>query len=248
MTLTLANQLISRITCNNKLSIIIPTYNEKKNIRELLTRIQYSLSSIDFELIVVDDNSPDGTWQMVEELRSTYGNLRVLKRLGKCGLSTAITRGFTEVTSESKVLAVLDADLQHPPELLLTMLEKIVEGYDIVVASRYVKGGVMEKFGLRRQILSRGATMLAHLFLPKTRGVRDVLSGFFMINRQVLDSVDLKPIGYKILLEILVKSNYKRVCEVPYTFVSRKQGRSNLGVKEIKEYLIHLSRLRISHC
>jgi dolichol-phosphate mannosyltransferase len=180
----------------------------------------------------------------VEELNVDYGNLRVLKRKGKFGLSSAVTEGFTKAMSQATVFAVIDADLQHPPELLLAMYKKIIEGYDLVVASRYVEGGgVMKTFGLSRQFLSRAATALAHFLLPKTKGVNDVLSGFFMFKKKVLDGVELEPIGYKILLELLVKGNYSKVYEVPYIFESRKNGKSNLGFKEIKDYLFQLRML-----
>ena len=180
----------------------------------------------------------------MEELNVDYGNLRVLKRKGKFGLSSAVTEGFAKARSKTTVFAVIDADLQHPPELLLAMYKKITEGYDLVVASRYVEGGgMMKTFGLSRQIISRTATALTHFILPKTKVVNDVLSGFFMIKKNVLEGVMLEPIGYKILLELLVKGNYGKVYEVPYIFESRKSGKSNLGFKEIKDYLIQLRML-----
>ena len=138
---------------------------------------------------------------------------------------------------------MIDADLQHPPELLRQMYGKILEGYDVVVASRYTRGGSVKGLTLPRKMISIGGTALAHLFLPKTREVKDVLSGFFMIKREVLGKVNLRPVGYKILLEVLVRGNYASVHEVPYHFEHRKNEKSNFSPKVVVDYLGHLSRL-----
>ena len=122
------------------LSVVIPTYNEKKNIPELITRVREALFLTNFELVIVDDNSPDGTASLVEQLNKKHRNLCLVKRRGKNGLSSAVLTGFRRIfNADAEVFAVMDADMQHPPELLSTMYDKIQEGYDLVVASRYTK-------------------------------------------------------------------------------------------------------------
>jgi dolichol-phosphate mannosyltransferase len=234
---------LSDLLREEDLSVIIPVFNESENLPELVDRIHRSLGHVNFELVLVDDNSPDGTAIVAEELNMEYGNLKVLKRPTKLGLSSAVIEGFNKSTRETRIFAVLDADMQHPPELLVKMHEKIIEGADVVIASRYTSGGGTNGWRLSRKIISRFATTLAHLLLPKTRGVKDVLSGFFMIKAKVISGTKLDPIGYKILLELLVKGNYSKVCEIPYLFEKRKNGKSNLSLKEIMKFAIHLYRL-----
>ncbi len=226
------------------LSIIVPTYNERENIVELVNKVENLLGSINFELIIVDDNSPDGTHRVAETLNFKYGNVRTIKRSGKLGLSSAVLAGFEK--TNAKFLAVIDADMQHPPEVLPKMYSKISEGYDLVVASRYVDGGGAGDWKLHRMLISRGATMLAHILLPSTRRVKDVMSGCFMLRRGAIDGACFNPIGFKVLLEILAKCDFNRVTEVPYTFRNRHNGKSNLGFKEMRSYVIHLCRIFFS--
>jgi len=153
------------------LSIIVPTYNEAENIGELIERIETSLKGLDFEVIVVDDSSPDGTAEIAEELGRAYRNVKVIKRPRKMGLASAALEGMRE--AKYRLIAVMDADLQHPPELLPKLLERAKEGYDIVIASRYVKGGGVEGWSLWRRLISRGATLLAHALFLETRKVKD---------------------------------------------------------------------------
>jgi len=225
------------------LSIIVPTYNEAENVRELIERVEASLKGLDFEVVVVDDSSPDGTAEVAEEFGKAYGNVRVVRRPKKMGVASAVLDGMKAAKHE--LIAVMDADLQHPPELLPKLLEKAMEGYDIVVASRYVEGGGIEEWGFWRRLISRGATLLAHTLLPKTRGVKDPMSGFFVFRRKVVEGVELNPIGYKLLLEVLVRGRYESVAEVPYVFKARRRGRSKLGLKEIFDYVIFLFKLRV---
>jgi len=225
------------------LSVIVPTYNERENIVELIERIEAALKEIIFEVIVVDDGSPDGTADAAEELNDIYGNVRVHRRPGKMGLASAIMDGIN--LAKSDVVAVIDADLQHPPEFLPEMLSKIMKGYDLIVASRYVEGGVIEGWGLWRRLVSKGATWLAHFLLPETRRVKDVMSGYFVLRKSVVAGVKLSSKGYKILLEILVKGKYSSVAEVPYTFKPRVRGESKLKFNEILNYLRLLFRLKM---
>ena len=225
------------------MSVIVPTYNEAKNLPELVNRLETSLKSVKFEVVVVDDNSPDGTADVADKLNEKYTNLKILRRTGKLGLSSAVVEGFSKTVPESQCLAVMDADMQHPPELLAQMLNKIQEGCDVVVASRYVAGGSAAGLNAFRLIISICATTIAHIIMPKTRVLKDVMSGFFMVKRTVVECASLDPIGYKILFEILAKGNYQIVSEVPYIFEPRKNGDSNLNFKEIWNFLIQVRRL-----
>lgn len=235
--------LINRIEERSRLSIIIPTYNEAENITELVERISYSLSNMRFEMIIVDDGSPDGTANIAEALNRKYGNIKVLKRPCKLGLASAVKDGLTK--AESEIIAVIDADLQHPPELLPKMYEKIREGHDLVIASRYVEGGMLGKWSLWRKLISKGATILVHLFFSKTRRVKDPLSGYFMFKKKVIEGVRLDLTGFKILLEVLVKGKYDSAAEVPYTFMFRKKGKSKLSLKEMISYILLLLKMKL---
>lgn len=226
---------------NAVLSLVVPTYNEGENITELVNRLESSLSFIGFELIIVDDNSLDGTDQIVHALNSKYGNIKFLKRSGKLGLSSAVLHGFRNANTD--ILVVMDADMQHPPEILPKLYRKFFEGYDLVVASRYVEGGKVEGWTSRRMIVSKAATFLANVLLPKTRRIKDVMSGCFMLRRSALDGVNLNPIGFKILLEVVAKCNLDLIAEVPYTFRNRRNGESNFKPREMLNYMTHLCRI-----
>ena len=228
---------------NCMLSIILPTYNEAENLPELIERIETALKGHLFEIIVVDDNSPDGTADVAVELNRKYGNIRVLRRRGKLGLASAILDGVN--MANGNVIVVMDADLQHPPELLPRLVEKMEEGYHVVIASRYVNGGGVEGWSFWRKLISKGAIFLAHLLLPETRKVKDVTSGYFVLKKDVLEGVRLNPVGYKLLLEVLVKGRYSKVVEVPYIFKPRKKGKSKLGFNEIFNYAFLLLKLRV---
>jgi len=225
------------------LSVIVPTYNERENIIELIERIELALKDLKFEVIVVDDNSPDGTADAAEELNKAYGNVRVHRRPGKMGLASAIMDGIN--LAKSDVAAVIDADLQHPPEVLPEMFRKIMEGNDLVIASRYVEGGGIEGWGLGRRLVSKGATWLAHFLISKTKNVKDVMSGYFMLRKSVVEGMKLTSKGYKILLEILANGKYRSVVEVPYTFKPRLRGESKLKFNEILNYIRLLLKLKM---
>ncbi len=227
------------------LSIVVPTYNERDNLPLLLERIREALTEISYEVIIVDDDSPDGTWRLAEELAKTrYPWLRVVRRKGERGLATAVLRGFREARGE--YVAVMDADLQHPPETLLEMVKNAVEkAADVVIASRYVSGGGVEGWSKARLLVSRTAGLLAYLLLPEARATTDPMSGFFLVRRGLLNNciTSLRPRGYKILLEILVKCKPAKVIDVPYVFRRRVFGKSKLGFKTIIDYLIHVLEL-----
>ncbi len=219
------------------ISVIIPTYNEKDNLNELFSRIERSLNGLSHEIIIVDDKSPDETADKVKELSSSYP-VKVIVRPKKLGLSSAVMDGLS--IARGNVIAVMDADLQHPPEVLPTLYEKIEEGCDIVIASRYIKGGSVENWSLIRKLISKGSIVLAWILLPQVRWIKDPVSGYFMFRRQVIRDCRLNPRGFKILMEILVKGNYSRVCETPYTFGLRRRGISKLGASTIISYVLHI--------
>lgn len=220
-----------------RISVVVPTYNEKENIDELMSRIDEALKGLDYEVVVIDDNSPDGTAERVTELSARYP-IKLIRREGKQGLISAVFEGLN--ASDGEYVVVMDADLQHPPEVIRELL-KVIESCDLVVASRYVKGGDVEGFPLVRRVISLGATYLARILVPQARKVRDPLSGFFLARREVLKGVKpVMPRGYKVLLEVLASRKSLRVCEAPYVFRSRLKGESKLGRREILNYVKQL--------
>ncbi len=224
-------------------SVIVPTFNERKNIRPLIKRIESSIKDVKHEIIVVDDNSSDGTAQVVIELSKEYP-VELVVRKNEKGLATAVLEGFKH--AKGNVYAVIDADLQHPPEKLMPLIYEASNGTDIAIGSRYAGGQEsFGKFRIHRKLMSKGANYLAKLLLPKVGDVKDIQSGFFAIKKGVVQDVELKPTGYKILLEILAVGNYKIVKEVPYDFGQRKYGKSKLGATTIFDYLYHLITLTL---
>ena len=224
-----------------ELSLIVPTYNEADNIAPLVRRVHEALSPhCRYELVVVDDDSPDGTAEAARALSAEYP-VRVVVRHDERGLASAVLEGFRHAGGE--VLGVIDADLQHPPEMIPDLFRCVGGGADVVVGSRYEPGGGTEKWTWQRRIVSRVARALAFLLLPSSRRVSDPLSGFFLFKRQAIDGVRLRPVGYKILLEILVRGRVGQVASVPYTFRGREAGQSKYGVREQVNYLRHILRL-----
>ncbi len=218
-------------------SIIIPTYNERDNIVPLVQRLHGALSGYDCETVFVDDNSRDGTAEAISVLSAAYP-VRVIVRRSERGLASAVLEGIRR--TNSKIVVVMDADLQHPPEIVPGLLKAIDGGADIAVASRYVKGGGCYGWGWLRRVISKGAIVLAHLFLPTTRRVNDVASGCFALKRPVLAGANLSPVGFKILLEVLVVGKWDNVVEVPYIFRTRSAGESKLRLSQQIDYLKHI--------
>jgi dolichol-phosphate mannosyltransferase len=241
---------VSQIYCETTvfLSLVIPTYNEGKNIKAIVTLISHLLDQAlpgAYELIVVDDDSPDHTWELAQALTSNYRQLRVLRRQDERGLSTAVIRGWQVATGQ--ILGVIDGDLQHPPEILLQLLAAIEEGADLAVASRHVEDGGVSSWNLARRILSRGAQMLALLVLPGVVSrVSDPMSGYFLLQRSAISGRALNPLGYKILIEAIARGDVHRITEVGYVFRERQKGESKVTWRLYVEYLRHLLRLRLS--
>lgn len=221
------------------LSIVVPTYNESLSLEDLCQAISgvMSQTSLTYEIVIVDDNSPDGTADRARSLAGQYP-IEVLQRPGKLGLSSAVLDGWK--ISKGEVLAVTDADLSHDPTVFPSMVASIQQGNaEVAVGSRYVAGGGFGNWPLYRQIISRTAVIMGSLICP----VRDVTSGFVALKRSVIEGVRLNPIGFKIGLELLVRGRYTTFCEIPYTFQDREKGKSKLGWKEIRNYLVQLGQL-----
>ncbi len=221
-------------------SIIVPTYNERENVKKLLNEIENLLEGEEFEIIVVDDNSPDNTADVVKSLEKRYDNLNLIVRKNKRGLSSAVIDGIRR--SKYRKIIVMDADLQHPPSVIPRIVEEL-DKYDMVIASRYTAGGSVERWNIVRKLISKGANLFAHIMIPKVRKIKDPMSGFFGFWKDKVDIDKLDPIGYKIMLEILVKGNFKNVIEIPYTFRERFSGESKFKMKTMREYIKHVGTL-----
>lgn len=222
---------------DSTVSIVIPTYNEKDNVTALVERLGKALAGRKYEIVFVDDNSKDGTAEAARAMAAKYP-VRVIVRTTERGLASAVVHGFHNTTGD--IIGVIDADLQHPPEVVADLVKAIENGADLAIGSRYVKGGGCEGWSLTRRIISKGAIFLSHLFLGKTRGIHDPMAGFFMLRRSVITGARLQPTGYKILLEILIEGKFKKVTEVPFIFKVREKGESKLSSKTQLDYLKHL--------
>ncbi len=228
------------------LSLVIPTYNESQNLKKIIEKLRELLERAipnRYELIVVDDNSPDGTWKVALELTSKYPQLRVMRREKERGLATAVIRGWQVARGE--ILGVIDGDLQHPPETLWQLWAEMERGADLAVASRHLEGGGVSNWNFARRFLSRGAQILGLILFPEAIArVSDPMSGYFMVRRDAIADIDLDPIGYKILIEVLGRGKIRWIGEVGYVFQERLQGESKVSWKQYLEYVRHLWRLR----
>lgn len=225
------------------LSIVLPTYNESQNITRMLDSIADTLSADALaEIIVVDDNSPDGTGDIASQYKVNNKKLRiqVIRRPGKLGLSSAILAGVQSAAGD--IVVVMDGDFSHPPNAIPQMVEELQDSdYDIVVASRYIKGGSVIGWPFKRRLMSKGATKIAQVGLGID--VNDPMSGFFAFKRHIIEGIKFDAIGYKMLLEILVKAKGARVKEVPYTFTNRRAGASKLDSSVMLDYFRAVWRL-----
>lgn len=227
------------------ISIILPTYNEKENIQQIIPKIFDSLRGEEVEVLVIDDNSPDGTGNAAKELAKKY-NIVLISRPEKLGLGSAYRTGFK--ASRGDVVFQMDADLSHDPKYLPEFVKKIREGYDLVIGSRYVSGGGVVGWNLYRKAMSKTANGFAHTILRIP--VKDVTTGYRAYRRELLNKIsfdDVKSNGYSFLLEILYKCLKARakVSEIPIIFVERREGQSKLGKKEIFRFLKTLFSLAI---
>ena len=224
-----------------RLGVILPTYNERKNLRGMIERLDKALQGIDFEVIVVDDNSPDGTSDEARQIAQEDGRVHVIQRIGRRGLSSAAIEGMC--ATSAPVVAVMDADHQHDPELLPGMLAAIEDGtHDLSYASRFAEGASIEAWGRPDRVkVSNFANRIAN----KVTGVElsDPMSGYFMLRTEVLraDAHRLSGVGFKILLDILATVDAPlRIKEVPMHFAARAEGESKLDRTVVFEFLVGL--------
>lgn len=217
------------------LSIIIPTYNEESTVAQIVYEINNVLkcSGISFEILIVDDNSPDKTGSIVQEM-SAFFPVRIITRTTDPGLSQSVIEGFAQ--ARGNIIIVTDADQSHDLLLLPQMYRECLAN-DIVIGSRYMKGGGIKDWPIKRRVISWGATFLSRILFPCCS---DPISGFFAVKKELVSHAPLKPCGYKILLEILGKSYWHTISEVPYVFQNRTAGTSKLRSKTIFEFVQQL--------
>jgi dolichol-phosphate mannosyltransferase len=230
------------VTTPMKFSIVVPTYNEAGGIERLVRTVAgiFKQSGLDGEIVVVDDNSPDGTGAIVDRLEAEGLPVRCLHRPGKLGLSSGVIDGWKFARPESVAVGAMDADFSHDATILPRMVNALATGgYGLAIGSRYVPGGGIENWPKRRIITSRVAIALAQPLTP----IKDITSGYFLVTRAALDGVELDPIGFKIGLEVIAKARYGRALEVPYVFTDRIAGESKLNQSEIFNYLKQLGRI-----
>ena len=236
-------------TQTEKVSVVIPTYNESDNIEKLIPEIIsiFKENGIKGEIIVVDDNSSDGTGIIAEKLAKKFENVGVLHRTGKLGIGSACADGIKK--SRGDVVITIDADFSHPPKAIPLLLNEIKKGNEIVIGSRYVQGGEIRGWGFYRKITSRGANFLARLFLGLK--IRDMTTYFRAYTKQALNKIDMEKImfnGYFFSIEIIYKAEKKgiKIKEIPVLFIDRKSGKSKLGIKDKLEFLSSLLKLRFN--
>ncbi|MCO5168969.1 MAG: polyprenol monophosphomannose synthase [Planctomycetes bacterium] len=222
------------------LRLVVPTLREAHGIEAFLAALLPVARALGAEVVVVDDRSEDGTADLARAAVARLGAAdlaRVVVRAGPRGLSASVLEGWAGATAP--LLGVMDADLSHPPDLLPRLVEEVEAGADVAIASRYVPGGGVEGWPLRRRVVSRAASLLGRTVVT----ARDPLSGFFVLRREVIEGVALRPRGWKIALEVLARGRVARVAQVPFVFRDRAWGRSKFGPRAVVDFLAHLARL-----
>ena len=221
--------------------MVLPTYNERDRLAELVNALfdEASRAGLELEVVVVDDHSPDGTGRIADELAQTR-RMQVIHRAGKLGLGTAVVAGFRVATAAT--VGVMDADFSHPPSLVPRLYAAMrAHDADLVVGSRYVPGGSTPDWPLKRRVLSRAACLLARPLSP----IRDAASGFFLLRAAIARDVVIKAGGFKICLELLVRAWPTRLVELPYRFDDRELGESKMSLREAAGYLVQLRDLYV---
>jgi dolichol-phosphate mannosyltransferase len=217
----------------------VPTYNERARLAEVVRTVfaVYAAEGLEGELIIVDDGSPDGTGDLAEQLAREH-RITVIHRAGKLGLGTAVVEGFH--AARAPIVGVIDADMSHPPSVLPRMLTAMEQtGADLVVGSRYIPGGGTRNWPASRLLMSRVACLMARGLTP----VRDATSGLFLIRKSLARGVQISAGGFKICLELLVRSRPASVVEVPYVFENRTAGESKMNLAEAMGYFAQLRDL-----
>lgn len=229
------------------LSLILPTYNESAHIEaivEQLIAVLDAIPALRYEIIIVDDDSPDRTWEKALQLSHKFPQVRTIRRQDQRDLSTAVLRGWQIARGE--VFAVMDTDLQHPPEKIPELWRAMRRGADLAVASRNIEGGGVSDWTFPRRVVSRCAQLLGLVVLPEVTGkVSDPMSGYFMVRRSALEGREVHPLGYKILMEVLARGAVEKISEVPYVYRETPHRPSKHSPAVFAQYLRHLSRLRI---
>jgi dolichol-phosphate mannosyltransferase len=230
-------------TVQAMLALVIPTLCEAENIRGLLDHIRLILDplGIPYELLVVDDDSCDGTAEVVKTIAMQDPRVRLLVRKGERGLSGAILHGWQR--TDAAVLGVMDADLQHPPELLPVLLAAVLDDRDIVIGSRYAPGGELGQWNPARRFFSAAAVWVTWPLQKHRLRAKDPMSGFFMVRRHCLDKIRFQRSGFKLLLEILVRGRIESIQEIPFEFGRRYRGASKANLRVAVEYARLLVRL-----
>lgn len=226
-----------------KFALVLPTLREASNLHPLLKRIRAALEPTGraYQILVVDDESRDGTGEIVNAIAAEDARVRLLARKGERGLAGAILHGWRHTDAE--ILGVMDADLQHPPELLPALLVELERGHDLAIASRYAKGGSLGGWNPLRRVVSAAAVAATWPLQPVGRRVKDPMSGFFVVRRECVPRSIVQPEGFKLLLEILVRGNVHTVSETPFAFGKRRAGSSKARLKVAREYVALLGKL-----
>ncbi len=237
---------LPRMTVNAtpSIAVIVPTFNEQGNIAPVIEQTIRAFGKTQIRIFFADD-STDGTTEEIKNLMRSYPCVDIQHNATRRGLAQAVVDALNEVTED--IVIVMDGDLQHPPAIAPRLVAAINEGADFAVASRYTVGG--QELGLSnrwRQLVSWGASRLAQTLLPAARKTTDPLSGFFACRRVLIAKSRLQPVGFKILLECLVRGQGTLVVDVPYTFDRRLRATSKASISEGLRFLIHLLRLRRS--
>ena len=230
-----------------RITVIIPTFNEIDNIENITKAVLdvFDKNGIDGEILVVDDKSKDGTIDAVKAMQKSYPQVNLIVRESDHGLSQSVAEGFEKANSD--IIQVIDADFSHPVELIPQFLSAIEDGADICIGSRYTKGGDITDWPLKRRLISLGATFFGRVLFPE---VTDPVSGFFAIKKVVVAGAELKPRGYKILMEVLGKGRWQSFKEIPFTFKDREAGESKLKLSTIIDYIrqcIDIGLYAVSH-
>jgi dolichol-phosphate mannosyltransferase len=227
----------------DKFALVVPTLNEAGNIETVLRRVQSALEplSLTYEVIVVDDGSTDGTPDIVRACSASDSRIRLISRRNQRGLAGAVVHGWLH--SDASLLGVIDADLQHPPELLPALLEAMYKGYDIAVASRYSGKNGVQGWNPVRAAISRVSTLAALPLQRRELRIEDPMSGFFIVRREAIDGLSFETNGFKLLLEILVRAHIGSALEIPFHFGVRHAGKSKAGAVVALRYLHLLGKL-----
>jgi dolichol-phosphate mannosyltransferase len=230
-------------------SIVLPTYNERENIELLVPKILdvFKENNLRGELIIVDDNSPDGTGELADTLAKKVPNITVIHRKVKSGLGSAYKAGFKKASG--KIVMEMDADHSHNPHDIPRLVETVLKGYDLAIGSRYIVGGNIVGWGIYRKMVSKGANTLAALILQINRFAKDVTSGYRAYRVKVLNKIDMSAVkssGYAFQLDMLVETlrNGFKVKEVPITFIDRRIGESKLGLNDMLGFFLTVLRVR----